>query len=617
MVGLVVLFAAGVFAESATKSTSDELLAIVPAESLFCVRMNNFDYTLNQVDQFLIGASPMPMMASAMMRMQLAEVLSDPNLTGVNTAGNFAIFAVTAPGKSAETKQMPSVFLGGLIPVSDFQQFISADPNRSQPDPNGVCKIICKGTPKVLFTQVGSFALISSAKNYDGLIATAKSISAGKQAGLATIFDADEAKRATKEPIWAYGNVQQASKTFGALVFGQLEQMKTMMEGMKQGGQGMMGPPAAIIDMYIGMLEVLMKETKSLSIAVGPKANVLNMTMTFSAVPGTDIANILVADPSAARYNKLLGYLEDGAWVNFAGKVNAPSWKKFNDKAIELLATIAGESITAEDIAKWKALTDDSVDALGGCLAFSAIVNTQSKPPFAFKYIAEVKDAEKFKQVLEETTEMMNIGGIGDFCKSLGMELNYTMKPAADSYKGVSIDSAKLVMKSTEPNSPQAQMIEAMYGEGLDYRWAIVDGLCLYSIGGDVDSTIRELIDDAKASGPKPIASEMKAALELLPEADKADFVGTFNYVRQLKMSMAMMQGIEAMPVMMPQIDVPTKSNIAFAGKTGGGKLTVNIALPKEHLTEMMSGFQMMQQQMMQQQMQKQQTPTPEKSEVR
>ena len=39
----------------------DELLRIIPAGCLFCVRVNNLDYTAGQVDQFLAGVSPVPM----------------------------------------------------------------------------------------------------------------------------------------------------------------------------------------------------------------------------------------------------------------------------------------------------------------------------------------------------------------------------------------------------------------------------------------------------------------------------------------------------------------------------------------------------------------------------
>lgn len=92
------------------------------------------------------------------------------------------------------------------------------------------------------------------------------------------------------------------------------------------------------------------------------------------------------------------------------------------------------------------------------------------------------------------------------------------------------------------------------------------------------------------------MGSEMKAALALLPEAEKADFVMTYNLLRWFKIAGSM----TVMPIPMPmlQMDIPTKSNIALAGNIGNGKMTVDIAMPKEHLTEIMTAFLMMQQQM-------------------
>ncbi|MFB0525227.1 MAG: redoxin domain-containing protein, partial [Phycisphaerae bacterium] len=167
----------------------------------------------------------------------------------------------------------------------------------------------------------------------------------------------------------------------------------------------------------------------------------------------------------------------------------------------------------------------------------------------------------------------------------------FTLKRGIDNYKGVSIDSAKFVMKSTEPNSPQGQMINAMYGEGFEYRWAFVNGLFTAVMGGDVDSAIRELIDEVKAGGPKELAGEMKSALALIPGANKADFVGTYNILRWFGIIGTMMP----VPTPFTQMDIPTKSNIAFAGRIGQGKMTFEIALPKEHLMEMMGMIQMMQ----------------------
>jgi len=238
-----------------------------------------------------------------------------------------------------------------------------------------------------------------------------------------------------------------------------------------------------------------------------------------------------------------------------------------------------------------KTLAADATDCVGGPIACSASIDTKTKPPFVAKYVIAVKDKEKFNRLIEEATQMFNTSGIMDFYKDMGIETGFTIQQGVDRYKDVSIDSAKLTMKSTDANSPQGLMINAIYGGGFDYRWGMVDGLWACTIGGNANSAIRELIDQVKAGGPKQIGDEMKAALMLLPDADKADFVVTYNFLRLFKMMTAMA------PVPTPQMDIPTKSNIVFAGKAGNGKMAVDMALPKEHLTEIMAVFQMMQQQ--------------------
>jgi general secretion pathway protein G len=697
-------FSAGVQAEISPRSTGDELLQIVPAESLFCMRVNNFDSTLSTIDQFLADIFRRPPELSRTVRQKLSGMLNSPELNGVNMEGNFAVFGVSKP-------DIADILVGVLIPVTDYKQFLDGITNISPPNENRISKIR-SGGHAVLIKQVGNYALCLQGE-YEKLTAIAISISEGKMAGLDSVLDAAEVQQAIEEPLWAYGNVQQA----GPFLSNQLEQMRTMMENMESHTQANiekleqtrnemanmisnrkteiekieqqheklreqysqlqakmeqmkirladmdpngkvaidklkqriderkklssaleeqiekiqqmrnqladMDPnksvairildqqieklkkqkklpsdrqaPEAfknVMNMYAAFLEKLMKETKSLSLTVRPRPNVCNLTVNVSAVPGTEMANMFVADTSIVKENRLLGYLKDGAMMNFAGKMNTPFWKKLKLKSVDFLSAIAGESMTAEDITKAKTLASDGISALGGAVAFSFFIDANSKPPFAFKYVLEVKDVDKFNNVLEEASEMMNVGGIADFYKSLGIEMGFTIKRGVGSYKGVSIDTAKLVMKSTDPNLPQGQMINAMYGDGFEYRWAIVDGLCVFTVGGDVDSAILKLIDEVKEGGSEQMAAEMKAALTLLPEAGRADFMGTYNFLRLFRMMGAMAGAFMPAPAPMAQMDITTKSNIVFAGKAGNNRMTVDIALPKEHLIEIVAAFQ-------------------------
>jgi general secretion pathway protein G len=62
-----------------------------------------------------------------------------------------------------------------------------------------------------------------------------------------------------------------------------------------------------------------------------------------------------------------------------------------------------------------------------------------------------------------------------------------------------------------------------------------------------------------------------------------------------------MMPDITGTGMKMPQVDVPSKSNLNIAGKIADGKVVVDIAVPKQHLAELVSAVMIMQQQMQKQ----------------
>jgi hypothetical protein len=299
---------------------------------------------------------------------------------------------------------------------------------------------------------------------------------------------------------------------------------------------------------------------------------------------------MLTADTSSQRENTLMTYLEDGAIANFGATMNTSFWKMLNAKGIDVFAAMAGDSMSEEDIVEFKTLATDVTDCLEGPIAYSISNDAGNKPPFTLKYLLAVKDEKKFIQIIEKATDIMSTSGITDLYKSVGIETSFSMKKDVDSYKGVSISSAKLSLKAADSTSPQAQMVTFMYGDGFDYRWGMVDGLFACAVSGDVNSTIRELIDEVKTDSPKQLGSEMKAALSLLPQASKTDFVVTFNVLRLFNMVTSMV------PMPIPPMDVQTKSNIVIAGTAEDGKMVVNLAVPKQHLTEVMAAFMAMQQ---------------------
>jgi len=603
LAGTVVLLAAGawlqgrVWAAESAKPGAAGLLGSIPAKSLFCVRINNLDGTLKAVNEYLKGVAPESFDAQAAFISKLGKALGDEKLSGVNRSGNFAIFAVNVPSQSAAGQPgaggpMANMFIAAMLPVTDYEQFISQNPNCGKPDGEGISTITVDGRPASLVTSFRRFALVCPPNAREKLIPVKKMLAQG-ESSLVTVLDDEQQKLAGSESVWAYVNVKEASGLIGPMFFAQLGQMKTQMQKMKESGQGpaMMVDPAGIVDFYGGMFRMVMDGTDCVTVALSPTPQACSLSIGVKAVPGTDVA-ALIGSPISGNFGNMLGYLDDGAMMNVACKVDRPGFKLAYTKLIDLVGRMTAGGMAQEDLEKVKALTAKFVDALGDSLAISLATAGQQTPAISIKYIVQVRDQAAFKQVIDEQLKMMQEGTFAKLYKSFGLEMDFNVQRGTDMYKGITIDSAKAAFKLGDEKSPPTQMIRKLYGDALDYRWAFVKGYCVYAIGGGADKTIRELIDQVQAGGPSATAVqkfESQISSLQLPLA-QADAVGTFNYVRMLNMALAAMSmaGAEG-PA---KLDVLTTSSLAFAGRTTApGVLDVQVVLPKQHLVEIKSAF--------------------------
>ena len=89
---VAILAAGGVWASEAKKKRQNAgLLGAIPAKSLFCVRINKFDGTLDAVNEFLKDVAPESLDAKAALLSKIGGLLGDDSLRGVNKKGNIAI----------------------------------------------------------------------------------------------------------------------------------------------------------------------------------------------------------------------------------------------------------------------------------------------------------------------------------------------------------------------------------------------------------------------------------------------------------------------------------------------------------------------------------------------
>jgi len=580
---LIAIVAGGFLGQAAAKT---DVLKLVPAQSLVVVRVNQFDTTLGQADKFLAGLAPMPVQMAV--KAKLGEVLGSAEAKGVDLNGDFAAFVVAGESYGSD---MPPIYPGVLIPISNYDQFVKGNANCGEPDENGVSAIT--GLDMIAI-KAGNHALVTQGKLRPQALQYQEALGAD---GLTTIesmasrLATADAKAAGQAPVWVHGNVAQASSVFKPILEGKFEQFKGMItEKMKedsyQGPFGASGDIGLILDMYGAVLEMLMDQMQSLSVSINPQPDVLRISETISAVPGSDLAAMLAKD-NTGQTNNVIGFASDGAAVSFAGTIG-DSWKAMYDKVFDLIPALMGDSMTAESIAQMKKMTLDMIDALEGPVAGTFAIDGTKTPFFGVQYAFGVKDVKEFKALVKESTKLFNESGFADLYKGLGIEMDYAINSDATAYKGVSIDSARLSLKSTQPDSPAGKAIEAMYGGGLDYRWAVVNKICAVAVGADVDAQIHQMIDQLKAGTHKKMGSDMKATFGVLPGADKADFVVTYNYVRILNVvgAVVRMMGQDG-----PDINVPTSSHISIAGWGGENQARIGIAVPKQHIMEMVGAF--------------------------
>jgi hypothetical protein len=592
VVANVIMFtASGAWAQRSARRGAAGMLGAVPADSLLCVRINRLDNSLGTVNAFLEGIAPENFDAKALVS-KLGSLLGDERLRGVNKNGNFALFAVIVPSDSANQNPMANLFLGALLPVRNYDNFISRNPNCGEPDDEGISTITVDGRSRALVTRFRRFALLCPPDARKKL-PPVKEMMAQRKNSLAGSLDENGMKLAADSSVWLSLNVKQAGPLIKPMVLGKLEQIKgEMKKSIERGNAPMMVDPEGVMNFYGEILKMLIEGTDRIAIGLSPSPEACNVTFCLKPIPETDMA-VLVGQELGGDLDRMLGYLEDDAMMNMATKVDRKSLNAAYMGFLDLFGKMEPDGISESDLEEVKALTTKTINALGDSLAITARIDPKGAVPFRAKYVLEVRDEEAFKQALEKSFQMIEEGAFDKLYKGFGMEMDIEIERNADTYKGIPIDRAKVKFKMGEDESMQGMAIAKMFGDGLEYRLAFVEGHCIYTIGADANKTIRELIDQVRAGGPKQINSEMRAALDATADSEQADLVGTFNVVRYFQMIAEMLGSMAAASDSdMQKLEAKTMSNIAFAGRTQDGKATFQIVLPKSHLQEVKTAFE-------------------------
>jgi len=600
---------------------------LIPADALFCARLNNFDQSIGALDQYLAGATPMPVNLSMMIRPMLGMALGDIMLTNVDTAaGSFALFAAAVNEPDAPQTAKKNIFIGVLIPVKDYKMLVEQNQNCKEPDDNGVSKIAISSmagkSSEFLIKQAGSMALLTVPDAYDNLIKITKTFK--KDDSLNAIIDDDQRTAAAKAPLWAYANLQLLNVAFAEEITTGIEGFKQTLANIPFGGCPETQPVAetgdssensgmeGIADLYIQVFNEMIGQLNALTVTFEPTDQNAALTFSIDPVEGSVIDEMLAVETTSKIDKSLSKFIQDDPIMAGGYRINGKSLSKYNDWIYDLLASLPASTIDRSDLDAMKDIGSGICDTIGDTAVFSmAAVDTDAKMPFEMRYAFKIKDKVKFDRTMDKIAEKINSGIFNNLYDGLGIKMELKMNRGIDNYKDVSIDSAQLSMGDPNSSSDMDKMVHMIYGGGFDYRIAVMDNIGVYAIGSDSNKIIRRMIDQIKSDESKT-SSDFDNAAELAGDPQNTDFLGTYNYVRVLKMSMLMMKNMAGMPGMeaMPAaaIDVETKSNIVFVGNSKNKKMNFQIILPKEHLKEIQTAFrQMMMIQMQQMQKMKEQ----------
>lgn len=578
---------------SAAETAGSDVLDLIPADAAVCMKINDLDGTLYNADQFFMGISPLSF--NMFLKMQIAQLLGSPQLTGVDMKGTFAVAMFPAEGAAQKiTTFQPGPYLI-FVPLADAGSF--SETLSQAPRQEGVYNLPAT-TPMggaSLFIPPGkSYAVVTPEAHQAALISYKKDVSRQTTPadwGLRSALSAQHLQDAASPGLWAYANIGGMYDRYAM----QLENMVNMARQMIMFSSAANPDQAANAKMLMVYLELVSKslaELDSLSINLEPGTEVLHLKKTLTARAGTDMAEMLVPDPDNTPGFKLAGFLDKPAVVNCAMKTNRVFAEKFNRMFLDALSRIFPTQAGSEQLTKLNELMAGWLDVVGDEMAFS-FSYMPGTPPIEIVEVIRVQDTEKSRALLRKAIPAAN-----DIYRLFNLPMSLELQPAAMQLAGTEVDMVKFDMKqpvAVDANDPQAQGMKLaadMY-KNAAYNLAFVNDMMLFYMGPDYEDKMAGLIDKTKRFIPVRPSGDMKTVIQTLPGAAGADFVASFNILRAMTGGLYFMPHIKQanphaaeMLEKIAQSPPQSQSCLAAAGTVGDGSITTEIALPRQHLLE-------------------------------
>ncbi|MDH7599089.1 MAG: hypothetical protein QHH07_05575 [Sedimentisphaerales bacterium] len=549
-----------------------QVLRRIPSDCLFCVQINNPDEILGRLEQYLSNLQGPGLAIQA--KAAIGQMISNPQLLGVRTTGQFIVFGSAPTGKIDDPDSwLQSIWF--MVPVTEFGQLASNIP-AEQPDANGVRQLTGTG---LAIVDAGGYTLIG--RPGDRLLRMAAAIRSGPSQSLAGLMDHELLEAAERSGLWAYCNVQVLAKTIGPQISKKIQELGTQVASQA-------GPNAdqlqQICNLYAGLIDYLLGQVSTVTVTARVMPDRLILTKYIRACPDGQLAQALAGSGQPGQL-RLLGYCQDGAMICGAWRLQPSRLLDLSKKLIEVISAAIGQKVQQDQISKWTDLTKTLSSTMGEQMAFCISSKPGARPFFSSRQVFEVKDPDAYLKVQRQLIDLVYKEGLlPSLMPVQGPGLQSTQMPDA-TYKDTKIQVMRITFTFKDPNAMEAQLIKQMYGDGIEFRTAVVDKLGLAVWGQDAQQAMQQLIDQVKSGSPSQGPDEIKKALALV-EAKDVDLICTINYLRLFSAAMTAL-----MPI---PIQVQSSSNLVIAAKMDNGKAMVQLILPKSHLDEIVDTFKAM-----------------------
>ena len=572
-------------------AADDALLEMLPGDCTFCVRINDLSGSLAKLDQYLTGIAPIGTVM--LINQQLAGIVGDPMLTGIEMNGTFS-FVGFSDGTA-----------GMFIPVTNYSEFINNNPNCKE-DESGIVILSSPNSMMGAFAMTemagGKYALVLQESEKSKLAGMKAALTNSGSNSLAVRLNAAQAQDAVTAPVWAYVNLASLYDKFGPMIVTEMEKSQQNMYKAMGGGMAKFG--SFYVNMYMETFKQFAGDADSATVAITPQMAALSIDTTLRAKDGSELAQMLVANPKAKEAFASACYLDNSNAVNGLMRMNYPMMDKMYGKLFDIMEKCKDSNSLSGQITKMKELTRKVLPAMGDEVAFS-FSYANGTPPFKLKGVIAVKDKTAIEEIMSEAIDLGQ-----DFYAAMGLPVAFEYKPNIETYKNATINKMVLTFPSSEDsNNPMQDMMKKMYGDNLTYMMALSSERYYIVMGADSEADIKGLIDMNTSA---QATEETKAAIDLLQNSSYSDFVCSINIIKLMNGMSGLMQamtptGIDSNgnPIHVPNIfkdlNLPSQSSLAIGGKIADGQIGTRTVLPKQHLMEIYGAVMQIQKKMMQQ----------------